>query len=435
MILHQMIAVIMIGEQRRNAQHHLESVYAPVEPCNFGFFMTNDFSSPSSLLKAPPYAIDLLEKAAHALRFLSADMVEKAKSGHPGLPMGMADVVAVLFFEFLTFYPKDPHWPLRDRFILSAGHGSALLYSVLHMCGYETMTMDALQQFRKWQSLTPGHPEYGHTEGVEATTGPLGQGIAMAVGMAIAQKITKARLGESIGAEALDHKIYVLASDGDLMEGISQEALSLAGHLKLDNLIVLFDDNGITIDGTTDLSTSDQVLERFKASHWHTRSASGHDFAAIRDAFSWAKSIKDGPSIIAFKTIIGKGAPLKAGMSSCHGSPLGSAELLRAKQDANWPVDPFVIPESVVAFCKGAANRHQATYIDWMAQHKEAMASYDDAAAAFSKKSVLSDAFWSSLKDDMRATENAPLATRVAFQKVLDQLVDHIPGLVGDRLI
>src|ERR1700758_75467 len=268
---------------------------------------------------------------ANAVRFLAADAVEKAKSGHPGMPMGMADVATVLFSRFLKFDAADPAWPDRDRFVLAAGHGSMLLYALLHLLGYEAMTIDELKRFRQLGSLTPGHPEHGHTPGVETTTGPLGQGIANAVGMAIAER----HLAAVFGGGLVDHFTYVLASDGDLMEGISQEAIALAGHLKLARLIVLFDDNGISIDGPLALADAVDQVKRFESAGWAATRIDGHDPAAIAVALEAAKK-SDRPSMIACRTTIGFGAPTKAGSEKSHGSALGADEIKGARENLGW---------------------------------------------------------------------------------------------------
>ena len=267
---------------------------------------------------------------ANAIRALAMDAVEQAKAGHPGLPMGAADIATVLFTRFLKFDPADPAWPDRDRFVLSAGHGSMLIYALLYLLGYETMTIDEIKRFRQPGSLTPGHPEHGHTPGIETTTGPLGQGLANAVGMAIAERHLAALFGDDI----VDHTTYVLASDGDLMEGISQEAIALAGHLKLKKLIVLFDDNGISIDGPLALADSVDQVKRFEAAGWAATRIDGHDPAAIAAALEAAKT-SERPSLIACRTTIGFGAPTKAGTEKAHGSPLGAEEIAaRARSSA-----------------------------------------------------------------------------------------------------
>ena len=358
--------------------------------------------------------------SSNALRFLSMDAVEAAKSGHPGMPMGMADVATVLFQEFLTFNPKDPHWPNRDRFILSAGHGSMLLYSLLHLCGYPDMTLDQLKNFRQWGSITPGHPEYGHTPGVETTTGPLGQGLATAVGLALGQEMMAARVGH----EVINHKTYVICGDGDLMEGISQEAISFAGHLKLKNLIVLFDDNGITIDGKTSLSTSDDHLIRLSASGWLTKAIDGHDEQAIRDALTWAQT-NNAPTLIACKTIIAFGAPTKAGTSASHGSPLGADEIQKTREKFNWPYAPFEVPEDVRAIWTKAALRHIPTYDAWQLKSKTIST---EAKCLLTAEKETVDA--TSLKQIFLA-EKPNQATRVLSQRVLDALSPVTPHLVG----
>src|SRR6476661_4397218 len=279
---------------------------------------------------------------ANAIRALAMDAVEQAKSGHPGMPMGMADVATILFTRFLKFSPGDPAWPDRDRYVLSAGHGSMLIYALLYLTGYEAMTIDQIKRFRQLGSNTAGHPEYGHTPGVETTTGPLGQGLANSVGMAIAEK----HLAATFGGEIVNHRTYVIASDGDLMEGISQEAIALAGHLKLNKLIVLFDDNGISIDGALSLADSVDQVKRFEAAGWTASRIDGHDPAAINAALEKAQSC-DRPSLIACRTTIGFGAPTKAGTEKTHGSPLGSEEIKGARERLGWPEPAFVIPAEV----------------------------------------------------------------------------------------
>src|ERR1700730_18260009 len=262
------------------------------------------------------------ERMANAIRALAMDAVEQAKAGHPGLPMGAADIATVLFTRFLKFDPADPAWPDRDRFVLSAGHGSMLIYALLHLLGYEKMTIEEIKRFRQLGSLTPGHPEFGHTPGIETTTGPLGQGLANAVGLAIAER----HMAAVFGRELVDHLTFVLASDGDLMEGISQEAIALAGHLRLAKLVVLFDDNGISIDGPLALTDSVDQVKRFEACGWNATQIDGHDPEAIAAAVAWAKSAER-PTLIACRTTIGFGAPTKAGTEKSHGSPLGADEI------------------------------------------------------------------------------------------------------------
>src|SRR5690242_7408673 len=294
---------------------------------------------------------------ANAIRFLAIDAVEKAKSGHPGMPMGMADVATVLFSRFLKFDASDPAWPDRDRFVLSAGHGSMLLYALLHLTGYEGMTVDELKAFRQWGAKTPGHPEYGHTEGVETTTGPLGQGIATAVGMALAERMLNARFGDDL----VDHYTYVIAGDGCLMEGISHEALSLAGHLKLSKLILLFDDNHVSIDGPTELTVNDDQVKRFEAHGWNATRIDGHDPQAIEAAIAAAQK-SDRPSMIACRTIIGFGAPKKQGTAATHGSPLGKDEIGGAREKLGWPYPPFEIPAAILDAWRQVGTRGRAAF-------------------------------------------------------------------------
>src|SRR5271170_6714547 len=300
------------------------------------------------------------DRMANAIRALAMDAVEKAKSGHPGLPMGAADIATVLFTRFLKFDPADPAWPDRDRFVLSAGHGSMLVYALLHLLGYEKMTIDEIKRFRQMGSLTPGHPEYGHTPGVETTTGPLGQGIANAVGMAIAER----HLAALFGGEIVDHTTYVLASDGDLMEGISQEAIALAGHLKLNKLIVLFDDNGISIDGPLALSDSVDQVKRFEAAGWAATRIDGHDPAAIAAAIEAAKK-SERPSMIACRTTIGFGAPHKGGTAKAHGSALGADEVAAARQNLGWTAPAFEIPPAIRDLWRAAGERGRPARLAW----------------------------------------------------------------------
>src|SRR5271157_4639963 len=294
------------------------------------------------------------DSMANAIRFLAVDAVEKAKSGHPGLPMGAADVATVLWRDVLKFDPADPHWPDRDRFVLSGGHGCMLLYSLLYLTGVggdKGLGIDDIKQFRQVGSRTPGHPEYWCAPGVETTTGPLGQGIATAVGMAIAERMLAARF-----PGVVDHRTYVLASDGDLMEGVSQEAIGVAGHLKLRKLIVFYDNNGISIDGKTSLSDSVDQVARFESAGWNASHIDGHDPAAILDAVR-AALISDRPTMIACRTTIGFGAPTKAGTNKAHGEALGPTEVAGARKALNWPFDPFVVPDDVLAAWREAGAR------------------------------------------------------------------------------
>ena len=292
---------------------------------------------------------------ANAIRALAMDAVERAKAGHPGLPLGAADIATVLFTRFLKFDPSDPAWPDRDRFVLSAGHGSMLIYALLYLLGYEKMTIEEIKNFRQLGSLTPGHPEHGHTPGIETTTGPLGQGLANAVGMAIAER----HLAAVFGGDVVDHTTYVLASDGDLMEGISQEAIALAGHLKLKKLIVLFDDNGISIDGPLTLADSVDQVKRFESAGWAATRVDGHDPAAIAAALEAAKA-SDRPSLIACRTTIGFGAPNKAGSEKSHGSPLGAEEIAGAREKLGWSAPPFEIPAAILDAMARSRRARQA---------------------------------------------------------------------------
>ena len=329
-------------------------------------------------------------RASNAIRALAMDAVEKAKSGHPGMPMGMADVATVLFRQFVKFDASAPDWPDRDRFVLSAGHGSMLLYALLYLLGYPGMEKADLESFRQLGSRTPGHPEYGHTIGVETTTGPLGQGISTAVGMAIAERLQ----AERFGAELVDHFTYVLAGDGCLMEGVSHEAIELAGHLRLSKLIVLWDDNGISIDGPTTLSTSTDQVARFAASCWHVQRVDGHDPIQIATALAQAREDAR-PSLIACHSIIGFGSPGKQGTESAHGSPLGEAEVELAREGLAWPHAPFEIPADVLQEWRDAGRRGEAQRIAW-----------EQRLAASSKR----DEFEHFLKGDVAAEIAAPLA-------------------------
>jgi transketolase len=369
---------------------------------------------------------ETLGPMANAIRALAMDAVEKAKSGHPGLPMGAADVATVLFARFLKFDPADPHWPDRDRFVLSAGHGSMLLYALLHLTGTPGVTLDELKRFRQMGSKTPGHPEYGHTPGVETTTGPLGQGIATAVGMALAERL----LAAEFGAGLVDHYTYVLASDGDLMEGLSQEAIALAGHLQLAKLIVLFDDNGISIDGPLALSDSVDQIKRFEAAGWNAVRVDGHDADAIEAAIGAARAAQR-PTLIACKTVIGFGAPKKAGTSKAHGEPLGADELSAAKAALQLSPDPFSVAPSVLESWRQAGRRSQGERAAWDAR----LAALDEATRAeFLRRiagvmpAALSPAI-TALKQSLADTPQT-VATRKASEIALEAIVPVVPELV-----
>ncbi|MBL1234450.1 MAG: transketolase [Rhodobiaceae bacterium] len=297
---------------------------------------------------------------ANAIRALSMDAVQAAKSGHPGMPMGTADIATVLFTKFMKFDPLSPNWADRDRFVLSAGHGSMLLYSLLHLLGYEDMTIEELKNFRQLGAKTAGHPEYGHAQGIETTTGPLGQGISNAVGFALGERMMNAKFGNDL----VDHYTYVIAGDGCLMEGISHEAISMAGHLKLNKLIVMWDDNSITIDGKVELSESGDQIARFQAANWNTIAIDGHDPEAIEAAISTARQ-SDKPTMIACKTIIGKGSPNKQGTSGIHGAPLGEDEIVLARKELGWTDEPFVIPAPIRDAWRVAALKAAKAHKTW----------------------------------------------------------------------
>jgi len=364
---------------------------------------------------------------ANAIRFLSADAVQKANSGHPGMPMGMADVATVLFTRFLKFDVADPRWPDRDRFVLSAGHGSMLLYSLMYLTGAEDMPLDQIKNFRQLGSRTAGHPEYGHASAAETTTGPLGQGLANSVGMALAERMLAARYGKDI----VDHHTYVIAGDGCLMEGISHEAISLAGHLKLGRLIVLFDDNKISIDGPTDLAVSDDQLARFKASGWDVQSIDGHDPEAIAGAIEKAKGT-DTPSLIACRTTIGFGSPNLAGTSKTHGAPLGDDEIAATRDALNWKSAPFDVPDSVLASWRAAGSRGAKARSEWQERLSALPAETRDTFTRAIKGDLPSgwNAAISSVIDAAIA-DKPKVATRKASEMVLEKLTAAIPCMVG----
>ena len=362
---------------------------------------------------------------ANAIRALSMDAVQKANSGHPGMPMGMADVATVLFTKFLKYDAADPSWPDRDRFVLSAGHGSMLMYSLGYLVGYEGMTIDEIKNFRQLHSKTAGHPEYGHAPGVETTTGPLGQGLGNAVGMALAEAHLNGRFGDDL----VDHHTYVIAGDGCLMEGISQEAISMAGHLKLRKLIVLWDDNNISIDGPVSLSDSTNQLMRFEASGWETARVDGHDPEAIEAAIDAAKK-SDKPTLIACRTVIGFGAPTKAGTAATHGAPLGEEEIAGARDALNWPHAPFDVPDDILNAWRDAGARGGDTRKTW-----EARVASSDACEAF-KTAMAGDyagALTPAIRDYKKSLADEPVkvATRKASEMALGVINDVISETVG----
>jgi transketolase len=365
------------------------------------------------------------DRMANAIRFLSMDAVEKANSGHPGLPMGAADIATVLFTRYLKFDPKAPHWPDRDRFILSAGHGSMLLYSLLYLTGYEDMTIDEIKNFRQLHSRTAGHPEYGHASGIETTTGPLGQGIANSVGFAFAER----KLREEFGADLQDHYTYVLVGDGCLMEGISQEAITLAGHLKLNKLIVFWDDNNITIDGKVSMADSTDQHARFRAANWNTLAVDGHDPEAMAAAIEEARK-SDKPTMIACKTVIGFGAPNKAGTHKVHGSPLGAEEIAATRVHLGWPSEAFVIPQDVLDAWRAVGARGA-----------EARKAWNDRLAKSDKKTEFDRRFAGDLPAALAPAISAykqkladtkpTLATRKASEDALEVINGVVPETIG----
>jgi transketolase len=375
----------------------------------------------------PPVPAVAHAEMANAIRALAMDAVEQAKSGHPGLPMGAADVATVLFTRFLKFDPAAPTWPDRDRFVLSAGHGSMLLYALMYLTGYDSVTLDEIKRFRQFGSKTPGHPENFVTPGIETTTGPLGQGLANAVGMAIAERHLAAEFGAIV-----DHKTYVLASDGDLMEGISQEAIALAGHLKLNRLIVLFDDNGISIDGAISLSDSVDQVKRFEACGWAASHVNGHDPGAIAAALTKAQG-SDRPVMIACKTTIGFGAPNKAGKASSHGSPLGADEIKGAREKLGWTHAPFEIPADILSAWRVAGQRAKAAHADW----KKRLGALDAAKRTEFERRLRGDLPQQALTQAVRAVKDklaaAPkdTATRSASEFALESLIPALPEMVG----
>jgi transketolase len=367
------------------------------------------------------------DRMANAIRALAMDAVEQAKSGHPGLPMGAADIATVLFTQFLKFDPADPAWPDRDRFVLSAGHGSMLLYALFYLLGYEKMTIGELKRFRQLGSLTPGHPEYGHTPGVETTTGPLGQGLANAVGMAIAER----HLAALFGSDVVDHRTYVLASDGDLMEGVSQEAIALAGHLKLNKLVVLYDDNGISIDGPTALADSVDQVRRFESAGWAANRIDGHDPAAIAAAIEAARRSQR-PTLVACRTTIGFGAPTKGGTEKCHGAPLGADEIAAARQRLGWTAPPFEIPASILEQWRAAGTRGRRARLAW-AQRLAALEPAKRIEFERRLKGTLPEALARAVREAKQKLAQAPkdMATRSASEFALEAVTAALPEMVG----
>ncbi len=364
-------------------------------------------------------------KMATAIRVLAMDAVEAAKSGHPGAPMGMADVAAVLFNRFMTIDPADDKWPDRDRFVMSAGHGSMLVYAINHMLGYDDMDMDQLRNFRQMGYRTAGHPEYGHAKGIETTTGPLGQGITTAVGMALAERMMNARFGD----ELVDHWTYVIAGDGCLMEGISHEAIDFAGHQKLGRLILLWDDNGITIDGGTELSTSTDQKARFAASGWHVQAVDGHDREAVAAAIEAAR-LDPRPSMIACKTVIGFGAPTKQGSHDVHGAPLGADEIAAARKGFGWTHAPFELPQDVVDAWRAVAARGAAARAAWAERLAASpMQSEFSAALAAPDKAALRKAM--AAYTEKLVADKPKVATRKSSEMALEVVNAILTNTIG----
>ena len=389
--------------------------------------MSPSSAAASALAPLPAPRDPKLRRMANALRALAMDAVEKAKSGHPGMPMGMADIATVLFSQFLRFDPLHPDWPDRDRFVLSNGHGSMLLYGLLHLTGYPDMTIDELQRFRQLGSKAAGHPERGLATGIETTTGPLGQGIATSVGMALAERHLAAEFGDDV----VDHRTYVFCGDGCLMEGISHEAISLAGHLRLNKLIVLYDDNSISIDGPTALAVSDDQVARFRAHGWTAERIDGHDTDAIAAAIDRAHK-SDRPSLIACRTIIAFGAPTKAGTAAAHGTALGAEEIKGARERLGWEYPAFVIPDDVKDWWHGVGARGAATRQSWEGRLAKLDAAQRDEFVRRQAGKLPADLgkITAAVCEDFRA-KNARLATRQASGASLSALIPAIPEIIG----
>lgn len=370
-----------------------------------------------------------LNLAANTLRMLSADAVEKAQSGHPGLPMGCADIAFVLWMQFLRFYPHDPQWPNRDRFVLSAGHGSTLLYSLLHLFGYD-VSLEDLKQFRQFGSKTPGHPEYGHTPGVEVTTGPLGQGFANGVGMALAERILAERFNKD-GNMIIRHHIYGIVSDGDLMEGITSEAASFAGHLGLSNIIYIYDSNQISIEGNTSLTFTEDVGKRFEAYNWRVTKIDGHNHTEIAEALEAARNEKERPSLIIARTHIGKGSPNKQDKASVHGEPLGAKEIELTKENIGWPKSPaFYIPDEVLHLCRSRIAELKEEYTQWQDLFKKQIKDNPNLSqtwSAFFKKEIPDDLELELLK----TIKKDSIATRSASGDMMQVIAQRMPSFIG----
>lgn len=361
-----------------------------------------------------------LSQMSTALRILAVEMVEKAQSGHPGMPLGIADIITVLFRNFLKFNAKDPTWINRDRFVLSAGHGSAVLYSALYLLGYKNYTLEQLKNFRQLGSITAGHPEYDVENGIETSTGPLGQGVANAVGMAIASKNLQAKFGEKL----INNKVYTIVGDGCLAEGISHEACSLAGHLKLNNLIVLFDNNNITIDGSTELSCSEDHMDRFKGYGFATKAIDGHNHAEISDALSWAQT-SEKPVFISCKTTIGLGAGEKSGTSDVHGAPLGEQGIKNVKNFFNWNYQPFEVPSEILNDWRAVQENHITSYNSW---HEE----FENSEAGKNLHKFLQNSGDGSVLQNLKSEYlGKKEASRKSSGNILESLIENSPNLLG----
>ena len=363
------------------------------------------------------------KQMADAIRFLAAEMIEKAKSGHPGMPLGIADAATVLFAKHLKITPQNPRWFDRDRFVLSAGHASSLLYALFYLLGYKDIDIDDLRNFRQLGAKTAGHPEYGHLAGIDVTTGPLGQGISSAVGMALAEKIIAARYG----ADVCNHYTYVIMGDGCLMEGISEEAIALAGHWRLNKLIALWDNNNVTIDGFVDIASSTDQIARFKANGWNVIAVDGHDFAAVDKALQKAKK-SDRPTMIACKTTIGYGAPNKCNSPKCHGSPLGAEELAAMRKNLGWTAEPFEVPEDILRSWREAGKRCAGQDKEWEARARAKGKEFLDVLAGRLPKGW--DKELNALKQQA-VKEQISVASRKASQMCLEAVMPHIPQLIG----
>lgn len=364
-----------------------------------------------------------LKQMANTIRFLAADAINKSNSGHPGMPLGMADVATVLFAEYIKLNPAAPKWFDRDRFVLSAGHGSMLLYSLLYLTGYEDITLEDIKNFRQFGAKTAGHPEYGHLDGIDMTTGPLGQGISSAVGMALAERMINAKYGDSL----CQHYTYVIAGDGCLMEGISEEAASLAGHLRLNKLIVFWDNNNITIDGPVDKSSSVNQIARFEAMGWNTINIDGHNYTEIRRATELAQK-SDKPTLIACKTTIGYGAPTKCGTSKCHGSPLGAEETAAMRKELNWNYGEFEVPADTLKQWRETQKRNEDAYNAWVNAATSAGKEFRDLIAGKLPQG------WDEALNELKIqsiADKTKVATRKASEMCLKAIVPHIPQIVG----